>query len=62
MRCNPPEGALYAMPRIRLPQGAIEVGIRAYGLGFRGLNIKGCTACQPRIRLPPGAIKVGARA
>jgi len=26
--CNPPEGALYAMPRIRLPPGAIEVAPR----------------------------------
>jgi len=26
--CNPPEGALYAMPRIRLPPGAIQVAPR----------------------------------
>ncbi len=28
--CTEPEGALYAMPQIRLPQGAIEVLARAH--------------------------------
>ena len=31
--CNPLEGALYAMPRIRLPPGAIEVGVPGYWRG-----------------------------
>lgn len=46
--CNPSEGALYAMPRIRLPPAALEVGLcRGVGKGLR-VFLNGVCKCEPQ--------------